>query len=72
MRSRGPRAVRSSRASSFGEPGDYGTLRGIRAADGHLRGVAFAIKRAIKGLQESAAPDSTPAPLNKARARVGR
>jgi hypothetical protein len=53
------------------EPGDYGTLRGIRAADGHLRGVAFAIKRAIKGLQESAAPDSTPAALAKGRARVG-
>ena len=52
------------------EPGDYGTLRGIRAADGHLRGVAFAIKRAIRGLQESAAPDSTPAALTKGRARV--
>ena len=53
------------------ESGDYGTIRGIRAADGHLRGVAFAIKRAIKGLQESAAPDSTPAALKKGRARVG-
>ncbi len=54
------------------EPGDYGTLRGIRSADGHLRGVAFAIKRAIKGLQDSAAPDSTPAALTKGRVRVGR
>ncbi|MCU1350021.1 MAG: hypothetical protein JWO56_3051, partial [Acidobacteria bacterium] len=54
-----------------GEAGDYGTLRGIRASDGHLRSVALAIRRAIKGLQESAAPDSTPAALNKARARVG-
>ncbi len=53
------------------EAGDYGSIRGIRAADGHLRGVAFAIKRAIKGLQESAAPDSTPAALTKGRARVG-
>ncbi|MEP6989610.1 MAG: hypothetical protein ABJA80_01680 [bacterium] len=40
------------------EAGDYGQIRGIRAADGHLRRVAFAIKRAIKGLQETAAPDS--------------
>ena len=53
------------------EAGDYGSIRGIRAADGHLRAVAFAIKRAIRGLQESAAPDSTPAALNKGRARVG-
>ncbi|MDQ2666376.1 MAG: hypothetical protein M3Z05_10235 [Gemmatimonadota bacterium] len=54
------------------EAGDYSSVRGIRAADGHLRAVAFAIKRAIKGLQESAAPDSTPAALPKSRARVGR
>ncbi|CAN5130685.1 hypothetical protein BH09GEM1_BH09GEM1_13590 [soil metagenome] len=53
------------------ESGDYGAIRGIRAADGHLRGVAFAIKRAIKGLKESAAPDSTPAPLTKGRVRIG-
>ena len=52
------------------EPGDYGSMRGIRAANGHLRGVAFAIKRAIKGLQESAAPDSAPPPLTKSRVRV--
>ena len=43
------------------EAGDYGTIRGIRAADGHLRRVAFAIKRAMRGLQETALPDSTPA-----------
>ena len=53
------------------EAGDYGTTRGIRAADGHLRRVAFAIKRAIKGLQETAAPDSTPAALKKGLQRVG-
>ncbi len=38
------------------ESGDYGTIRGVRAADGHLRRVAFAIMRAIKGLRETAAP----------------
>jgi hypothetical protein len=53
------------------EAGDYGSIRGIRAADGHVRSVAFAIRRAIKGLQESAAPDSTPAALKKGQARVG-
>jgi hypothetical protein len=52
------------------EAGDYGTIRGIRAADGHLRQVAFAIMRAMKGLRETAAPDSTPAPL-KGQQRVG-
>ena len=52
------------------EAGDYGSIRGIRAADGHLRRVAFAILRAMKGLQETAAPDTTPAPL-KAPQRVG-
>jgi hypothetical protein len=43
------------------EAGDYGVIRGLRAADGHLRRVAFAVMRAMKGLKESAAPDSTPA-----------
>lgn len=52
------------------EAGDYGTIRGIRAADGHLRQVAFAIMRAMKGLKETAAPDSTPAAL-KSPQRVG-
>ena len=52
------------------EAGDYGTIRGIRAADGHLRQVAFAIMRAMKGLKETAAPDSTPAAL-KTPQRVG-
>ena len=51
--------------------GDYGTVTGIRAPDGHLRRVAFAIKRALRGLQESAAPDSTPAALKKSQQRVG-
>ncbi len=53
------------------EAGDYGTVTGIRAPDGHLRRVAFAIKRALRGLQESAAPDSTPAALKKSQQRVG-
>jgi hypothetical protein len=52
------------------EAGDYGTIRGIRAADGHLRQVAFAIMRAMKGLRETAGPDSTPAAL-KSPQRVG-
>jgi hypothetical protein len=44
------------------EAGDYTSIRGVRAADGHLRRVAFAIMRAIKGLRETAAPDGAPAP----------
>ncbi|MFI5256932.1 MAG: hypothetical protein ACHQRK_06695 [Gemmatimonadales bacterium] len=39
---------------------DYGVNRGLRAADGHLRRATFAIMRAMKGLKESTAPDSTP------------
>lgn len=42
------------------EAGDYGVIRGLRAADGHLRRATFALVRAMKGLRESAAPDSTP------------
>ena len=53
------------------DAGDYAAVRGIRAADGHLRRVAFAIRRAMKGLQETAAPDSTPAALKKGQQRVG-
>ncbi len=41
------------------EAGDYGTIRGLRAADGHLRRATFAVMRAMKGLRESAAPEST-------------
>lgn len=52
------------------EAGDYGTIRGMRAADGHLRRVTYAVRRAMKGLRESAAPDSTPAAL-KGQGRVG-
>ncbi len=52
------------------EPGDYGTIRGVRAADGHLRRVTFALMRAKKGLRETAAPDSTPGAL-KGQQRVG-
>ncbi len=52
------------------ESGDYGTIRGIRASDGRLRQVAFAIMRAMKGLRETAAPDSTPAAL-RVQQRVG-
>ena len=42
----------------------------MRAADGHLRRVTYAVRRAMKGLRESAAPDSTPAAL-KGQGRVG-
>jgi hypothetical protein len=49
------------------EAGDYGAIRGLRAADGHLRRVAWAMRRAMKGLRESAAPDSIP----RGQARVG-
>jgi hypothetical protein len=41
------------------EAGDYGTIKGLRAADGHLRPVAYAVRRALKGLRESAAPDAS-------------
>jgi hypothetical protein len=43
------------------EAGDYGVIRGLRAADGHLRRATFAVMSAMRGLRESAAPDSTPA-----------
>jgi hypothetical protein len=43
------------------DAGDYGMIRGLRAADGHLRRATFAIMRAMKGLRESAAPPSAPA-----------
>jgi hypothetical protein len=51
------------------EAGDYGVIRGLRAADGHLRRATFAIMRAMKGLRESTAPDSTP--LLKVQPRIG-
>ena len=51
------------------EAGDYGTIRGMRAADGHLRRVTFAVMRAMRGLKESAAPDSAPAPLKGEKTR---
>jgi hypothetical protein len=52
------------------ESGDYGTIRGIRASDGRLRQVAFAIMRAMKGLRETAAPDSSRGSL-RVQQRVG-
>jgi hypothetical protein len=51
------------------EAGDYGVIRGLRAADGHLRRATFAVMNAMRGLRESAAPDST-TPINVQR-RVG-
>jgi hypothetical protein len=37
------------------EAGDYGTITGLRAPDGHLRRVVFAVMRAMRGMRESAA-----------------
>jgi hypothetical protein len=37
------------------EAGDYGTITGLRAPDGHLRRVTFAVMRAMRGMRESAA-----------------
>lgn len=51
------------------EAGDYGVIRGLRAADGHLRRVTFALKQAMRGLRESAVPDSAPA--LRVQTRVG-
>ncbi len=51
------------------EAGDYGSISGLRAADGHLRRAYYAVKRAMSGLRESAAPDVAPA--LKVPARVG-
>ncbi|MBA3672235.1 MAG: hypothetical protein H0W68_09470 [Gemmatimonadaceae bacterium] len=52
------------------EAGDYGTIRGIRAADGHLRRVTFALMRAMRGLRESAGESAPPA-LRAPQTRVG-
>lgn len=52
------------------EAGDYGVIRGLRAADGHLRRAAFAVMSAMRGLRESAAPDSAP-PALTVQKRVG-
>jgi hypothetical protein len=52
------------------EAGDYGVIRGLRAADGHLRRATFAVMNAMRALRESAAPDSTPAALTIQK-RVG-
>jgi hypothetical protein len=38
------------------EPGDYTDMTGLRAADGHLRPAAGAIRRALRGLREAVAP----------------
>lgn len=51
------------------EAGDYGTIRGVRAADGHLRRVAYAMISAMKGLRETAS-DST-VPLRAPQTRIG-
>jgi hypothetical protein len=52
------------------EAGDYGVIRGLRAADGHLRRATFAVMNAMRGLRESAAPDSAP-PALTVQKRVG-
>jgi len=35
------------------EAGDYGTITGLRAPDGHLRRAAFAVMKAMRGLRET-------------------
>ncbi|MEO8561208.1 MAG: hypothetical protein ABI601_03975 [bacterium] len=37
------------------EAGDYGSITGLRAPDGHLRRATFAVMRAMRGVRESAA-----------------
>jgi hypothetical protein len=37
------------------EAGDYGTITGLRAADGHLRRATYAVMRAMRGIRETAA-----------------
>jgi hypothetical protein len=37
------------------EAGDYGSITGLRAPDGHLRRATFAVMRAMRGMRESAA-----------------
>jgi hypothetical protein len=59
----------SIKAVIVSQAGDYGSIEGLRAADGHLRRAAYALRRAIKGFRDSATPDST-APPRPAR-RVG-
>jgi hypothetical protein len=52
------------------EAGDYGVLRGLRAADGQLPRATFAVIKAMKGLRESTAPDSAQ-PAARPQPRVG-
>jgi hypothetical protein len=52
------------------EAGDYGVIRGLRAADGHLRNATFEVMKGMRGLRESATPDSTP-PALTIQKRVG-
>jgi hypothetical protein len=41
------------------EAGDYGTVTGLRAPDGHLRRATYAVMTAMKGVKESRAPAPT-------------
>lgn len=44
------------------EAGDYGTIKGMRAADGHMRRAGYALRRAMKGLREAViSSESAPA-----------
>lgn len=42
------------------EAGDYGSSRGLRAPDGHMRAAGFAVLRALRGLSEAAAASAVP------------
>jgi hypothetical protein len=35
------------------EAGDYGTITGLRAPDGHLRRATFSVMTALRGLREA-------------------
>jgi hypothetical protein len=38
------------------EAGDYGTITGLRAPDGHLRRATYAVMAALRGLREASRP----------------
>ena len=38
------------------EAGDYGTITGLRAPDGHLRRAAYAVMTALRGVREASRP----------------
>jgi hypothetical protein len=41
------------------EAGDYGTITGLRAPDGHLRRATYAVMSAMRGVKEARATTPT-------------